>query len=94
MSAKESSNLSLAGRTKLGRKAFVTRSVHKTGQKLYVDLSFAIVRDAAGEVVGSVAVAHDATERFTSEATLRKRIAELEAQLKASSTDKTSPQRP
>ena len=91
MSAKESSNLSLAGRTKLGRKAFVTRSVHKTGQKLYVDLSFAIVRDAA-VVVGSVAVARDATERFTSEATLRRRIAELEAQLKTPAADKTSPQ--
>ncbi len=80
-----------AGRTKLGRKALVTRSDHKRGQKLYVDLSFAIVKDGAGEVVGSVAVARDATERYASETTLRKRVAELEAQLKASSVDKSSP---
>ena len=67
-----------AGRTRLGRRALVTRSVHKNGARLYVDLSFAIVRDAAAEVVGSVAVARDATERYTSEATMKKRLAELE----------------
>src|SRR5215510_12073143 len=31
-----------AGRTRLGRQALVTRSVHKSGARLYVDLSFAI----------------------------------------------------
>jgi PAS domain S-box-containing protein len=67
-----------AGRTRLGRRALVTRSVHKSGASLYVDLSFAIVRDAAGEVAGSVAVARDATERYTSETTMKKRLAELE----------------
>ncbi len=71
-----------AGRTKLGRKALVTRSGHKSGQKLYVDLSFAIVKDDAGEVAGSVAVARDATERYASEVALKQRITELEAHLK------------
>ena len=65
----------------------MTRSGHKHGQKLYVDLSFAIVKDDAGEVAGSVAVARDATERYTSEATLKQRIAELEARPKASSAE-------
>ena len=41
-----------AGRTRLGRRALVTRSVHKSGARLYVDLSFAIVQDAAGEDIG------------------------------------------
>jgi PAS domain S-box-containing protein len=67
-----------AGRTRLGRRVLLTRSVHKSGAKLYVDLSFAIVRDAAGEVAGSVAVARDATERHASETTMKKRLAELE----------------
>jgi PAS domain S-box-containing protein len=67
-----------AGRTRLGRRALVTRSVHKSGAKLYVDLSFAIVRDAAGEVAGSVAVARDATDRHTSETRMKERLAELE----------------
>ena len=67
-----------AGRTRLGRSAMVTRSIHKSGARLYVDLSFAIVQDAAGEVAGSVAVARDATERYTSEVTIKERLAELE----------------
>jgi PAS domain S-box-containing protein len=67
-----------AGRTRLGRRALITRSVHKSGARLYVDLSFAIVRDAAGEVAGAVAVARDATDRYTSETTMKKRLAELE----------------
>jgi hypothetical protein len=37
-----------------------------------------MVRDAAGEVAGSVAVARDATERYASETTMKKRLAELE----------------
>jgi PAS domain S-box-containing protein len=68
----------VAGRTRLGRRALITRSVHKSGARLYVDLSFAIVRDAAGEVAGAVAVARDATDRYTSETTMKKRLAELE----------------
>ena len=67
-----------AGRTRLGRRALLTRSVHKSGAKLYVDLSFAIVRDATGKVAGSVAVARDSTERYASETTMKKRLAELE----------------
>lgn len=73
------------GSTKYGRQVMVTRSVHKTARKLYVDLSFAIVRNHTGEVVGAVAVARDATERYLSEAALRKQVADLEAQSKAAS---------
>jgi PAS domain S-box-containing protein len=73
------------GRTKYGRQVMVTRAIHKTEKKLYVDLSFAIVKDDSGAVVGAVAVASDATERYLSEAALRKRVAELEAQLKTAS---------
>lgn len=74
-----------AGRTKYGRRAMITRSTHKSGEKLYVDMSFAIMRDAVGQVVGSVAIARDSTERHAANAALRTRIAELEAQLKARS---------
>ncbi len=42
------------------------------------------MKDGSGEVVGAVAVASDVTERYLSEAALRKRVAELEAQLKTS----------
>lgn len=73
------------GRTKYGRQVMVTRSMHKTEKKLYVGLSFAIVKDGSGKVLGAVAVASDATERYLSEVALRKRVAELESQSKDSS---------
>jgi PAS domain S-box-containing protein len=70
------------GRMKYGRDAMTTRSMHRDGSDLYVDLSFALVRDDAGEVLGSVAVARDITHRFLKEKAARKRLAELEARVK------------
>ena len=74
-----------AGRTKYGRRAMITRAIHKSGAKLYVDMSFAITRDAAGQVIGTVAIARDSTERHAADTALRTRIAELEVQLKVHS---------
>ncbi|MDH5538031.1 MAG: PAS domain S-box protein [Rhizobacter sp.] len=51
------------GSTRLGGRPTVTRGQHKSGQKLYVEMSFALVSDADGAVLGSVAVARDVTER-------------------------------
>ncbi|MDM0002952.1 PAS domain S-box protein [Variovorax sp. J22P240] len=51
------------GTTRLGGRPTMTRGLHKTGQKLYVEMSFALVTDSAGSALGSVAVARDATER-------------------------------
>ena len=55
------------GKTRLGGRPTLTRGLHKTGQKLYVEMSFALVTDAAGSARGSVAVARDATERVERE---------------------------
>jgi len=75
-----------AGQTKHGREAMTTRSVHKNGTDLYVEMSFALVKDDAGEVLGAVAVAREITGRYTAERDSRRRIAELEAQVKALSS--------
>ena len=75
------------GQMKYGRESMTTRSMHKDGSELYVDLSFALVQDGAGQVVGSVAVARDITSRFRAEKESRKRLAELEAQVKTSSRE-------
>jgi PAS domain S-box-containing protein len=72
------------GQMKYGRESRVTRSMHMNGDDLYVDLSFALVRDEAGQVLGSVAMARDITSRFRAEKESRRRLAELEAQVKAS----------
>jgi PAS domain S-box-containing protein len=46
----------------------LTRATHKTGRKLYVEMTFAVVNgDYEGPVIGAVAVARDVTERVEKE---------------------------
>jgi PAS domain S-box-containing protein len=57
-----------AGALKLQGRPTLTRSLHKDGKKLYVEMTFAIVEDrAGGDVLGSVAMARDVTERVAKE---------------------------
>jgi PAS domain S-box-containing protein len=65
------------GGTIPGRTSLITRSLHKSGEQIYVDMSFAMVKNQAGEMLGSMAVARDATKRFTEEKNLRRQLAEL-----------------
>jgi PAS domain S-box-containing protein len=67
------------GGVKPGRTSMITRSLHKSGDSIYVDMSFEMVKDAQGKMLGSMAVARDATARFTEEKALRKQLAELSA---------------
>ena len=73
------------GIAKYAGKVLTTRAVHKNGSKLYVDLSFALIRDQAGAVIGSLAIARDCTERYLSEKELRDRVSELERELQGKS---------
>jgi PAS domain S-box-containing protein len=52
---------------KLAGKPTLTRALHKSGRKLYIEMTFALVRDAGGAVQGSVAMARDVTERVERE---------------------------
>jgi PAS domain S-box-containing protein len=52
------------GDTKLQGRPTVTRTTHATGRKLYVEMTFALVKEQAGAVCGAVAVARDVTERM------------------------------
>ena len=53
------------GVTKLQGRPTLTRATHQTGRKLYVELTFALVRgEAGGGALGAVAVARDVTERI------------------------------
>ncbi len=56
-----------SAKTRLGGRPKLTRGLHKSGQKLYVEMSFALVLDDAGSPLGSVAVARDVTERVARE---------------------------
>jgi PAS domain S-box-containing protein len=55
------------GAMKLEGRPTLTRGLHKSGRKLYVEMTFAIVKGDEGEVVGSVAMARDVTERIERE---------------------------
>lgn len=56
-----------SGKTRLHGRPTLTRALHKSGQKLYVEMSFSLVLDDTGSAVGSVAVARDVTERVNRE---------------------------
>lgn len=56
-----------SGNMKLAGKPTLTRAQHKSGRKLYIEMTFALVRDSGGNVLGSVAMARDVTERVERE---------------------------
>lgn len=67
------------GGTKYTGRVLTTRSAHRDGSKLYVDLSFGLVRDDGGAILGALAIGRDTTARYLAEAELRSRLATLEA---------------
>lgn len=56
-----------SGATRLGGRPTMTRGLHQSGRRLYVEMSFAVVRAPSGSIAGSVAVARDATARYEEE---------------------------
>ena len=59
------------GATRGGAEVRTTRGTHRDGRKLYVDMSFGVVKHDDGRVLGSVAMARDATERYLAEVARR-----------------------
>ena len=56
------------GEMKLQGRPTLTRALHKSGRKLYLEMTFAIVKGhAEGEVLGAVAMARDVTDRVERE---------------------------
>jgi PAS domain S-box-containing protein len=56
-----------SGTMKLKGRPTLTRAQHKDGRKLYIEMTFALVRDEGGNVLGSAAMARDVTERVMRE---------------------------
>jgi PAS domain S-box-containing protein len=52
-----------AGKVKSHGRAALTRAMHKSGRKLYVELSFAVLSDSSGHALGAIAIARDVTEQ-------------------------------
>jgi len=60
-----------SGKLKLSGTPTLTRALHKEGHKLYVEMTFALVVNDNDEVVGSVSMARDATQRVERERAAR-----------------------
>ena len=61
------------GELKLEGRPTLTRALHKSGRRLYVEMTFAIVKESSGNGVAcSVAMARDVTERVEKEKAARK----------------------
>lgn len=58
-----------SGRVRLGGRPTLTRAVHQSGGRRYVEMSFALVFDEARQVVGSVATARDVSAKVEREKT-------------------------
>lgn len=52
-----------SGVMRLQGRPTLTRAKHRSGRKLYVEMTFALVKRDGGDALGAVAVARDVTER-------------------------------
>ncbi|PFG75011.1 PAS domain S-box protein [Tepidiforma thermophila] len=70
-----------AGDTKYRGQAMPTRARRADGSEFYIEMTFAIVKDETGTVLGALAHCRDITERFERDRSQRRRLRELEAEL-------------
>ena len=56
-----------SGQTKYDGRVLTTRSMRKDGSRLFVDLSFTMVKDAHEAVLGALATGRDCTARYLAE---------------------------
>jgi PAS domain S-box-containing protein len=69
------------GTTRYGDKLLTVPALHKTGRPLSIAFTVSMIFDGNQKAVAVAAVIRDDTERFTEQRALKKRIADLEAQL-------------
>lgn len=72
-----------AGESKYRGQSLPTRAMNAKGEPFYVELSFAIVHGRDGAVIGALAHARDINDRFEKDRASRRRMRELEEELKA-----------
>jgi len=67
-----------AGETKYQGQVLPTRAVRRDGETIYVELTFAIIHDREGGVIGALAHARDITERWLREREQRRELRDLQ----------------
>ena len=72
-----------SGETRYGTDLLRVPAIHKDGRSLSIAFTVALLHSPEQELTGIVAVIRDETARFQEDRNLRKRLAELEAQVSA-----------
>ena len=65
-----------SGATRLHGQPTLTRAQHRSGDKLYVEMSFALVAGGDGQIVGSVAMARNVSARVEKDREIARELAE------------------
>ncbi len=73
-----------SGRTRYNRNILAVPALRKDGSRISIEFTIALIRDAAGKLLGPVAILRDVTARWNHDKELRKRLAALEAEAKSS----------
>jgi PAS domain S-box-containing protein len=71
-----------SGETKYGKELLAVPGLKKDGSRLSLEFTIALIRDEAGDILGTAAIIRDVTARFQRDRELQKRLAALEAQVK------------
>lgn len=71
------------GTTRYGHDVLRVPAVNKAGEPMSIAFTVCMLHDEAGRVTACASVIRDETARFNEDRALRKRLVELEAQLKA-----------
>ena len=74
------------GQTRYGTSLLKVPALHKDGRALSIAFTVALLTGPDGKVTGIAAVIRDETARFDEERALKRRVAELEAAAKATSS--------
>jgi len=69
------------GTTRYGSEVLRVPALHKEGKPLSIAFSVALLRDAAGQMAGIVAVVRDDSVRWQAERAMRARLRELETSI-------------
>jgi PAS domain S-box-containing protein len=72
------------GVTRYATDVLAVPALRKDGSTISIEFTIQLVRDAAGAILGPVAMIRDVTPRFQREKELRARVKDLEAKLAAS----------
>ena len=71
-----------AGASKYSKDLLAVPGLTKDGRRISLEFTITLIRDEAGEILGTAAIIRDVTARWQRDQELKKRLAALEAQLK------------